>query len=258
VEAVVHRHGPWTHGHHHEGPHRHAVLPFRSVDEIEPYAHGHSHRIDPSIVRSREGVQAVTVGLLILVLTALIQFVVFVLSGSVALLADLVHNWADALTALPLGAAFLLRSDRAERWSGGAVVAAILVSAIFAGVESVRRIIHPEHLHHLLPLAIAGGVGFLGNEFVARVRFRAGHRLDSPALLADGAHARADGYVSLGVIARAAVVTLGIRVADPTIGLVITGIILKVTFDAWRTVQADHEGHDHGPDANGSSFDMGA
>ena len=162
---------------------------------------------------------------------------IFVLSGSVALLADLIHNTGDALTALPVGAAFVLRSERAERWAGYAVVLAIFVSACVALFETIQRLIHPEELSHLWALAGAGVVGFLGNELAARVRLRAGRRLDSPALIADGKHARVDGFVSLGVIASAALVALGWETGDPIIGLLITLVILKVTWDAWLTIR---------------------
>jgi len=182
----------------------------------------------------------VAISLAILAGTAILQSLVFALSGSVALLADLIHNGGDALTAIPLGFAFLLRSERAERWSGKAVVVAILISALVAAYESVKRLFHPQHLDYLLPLAVAGVVGFVGNELAARVRLRAGERLDSPALVADGAHARTDGFVSLGVVASSIVVALGVRVADPLIGLAITVVILKVTLDAWRTVSGGH------------------
>ena len=190
-------------------------------------------------MRSRAGVRAVSISLAVLGVTAALQAVVFVLSGSVALLADLIHNGGDALTAIPLGIAFLLRSERGERWSGYAVVFAIFVSASVAAGESIDRLIHPQHLHYLVPLALAGAIGFAGNEIAARVRLRAGHRLDSPALLADGQHARVDGYVSLGVVASAGLVAAGLRVADPIVGLAITALILKITWDAWRTVRAD-------------------
>ena len=134
------------------------------------------------------------------------QAVIFVLSGSVALLADLIHNAGDALTAIPVGVAFLLRSERAERWAGYAVVLAIFVSACVALYETIQRLIHPEELSHLWALAAAGCLGFIGNELAARVRLRAGGRLNSPALVADGNHARVDGFVSLGVVASAVLV----------------------------------------------------
>jgi cation diffusion facilitator family transporter len=199
--------------------------------------------VERSVARSRAGVRAVSWSLGVLALTAAAQAVVFVATGSVALLADLVHNAGDALTALPLGVAFALRSVRAERRAGLFVVATIFFSACVALVESVRRLLDPQPLDHLGALALAGVVGFAGNEIAARIRLRAGRRLDSPALLADGAHARADGYVSLAVIASAAVVALGLDVADPLIGLVITGVILRITWQSWRTVR---DGHDHG------------
>jgi cation diffusion facilitator family transporter len=205
------------------------------------HAHGHSHGhglIDPSVKRSREGVRAVSLSLVVLLATAVAQAAVFAATGSVALLADLIHNAGDALTAIPLGIAFALKSARGERFAGYIVVVTILASACVAGVEAIRRLVHPGHLGHLPVLALAGIVGFAGNELAARVRLRAGARLDSPALIADGQHARVDGYVSLGVVASAALVALGINIADPLIGLAITALILRITLDAWRTIRA--------------------
>src|SRR3954453_5805236 len=161
--------------------------------------------------------------------------------GSVALLADLIHNFGDALTAIPLGIAFLLRSERAERGAGLFVVAAIFISAVVAGVEAVRRLIDPAPLDHLWALAGAGAIGYFGNVIAAKVRTRAGERLDSPELIADGQHARADAYVSLAVIASAVVVAVGVPIADPLIGLAITLVILRITWQSWQTVA----GHDH-------------
>ena len=208
------------------------------------HAHSHSHShglIDDSIKRSREGVRAVSLALLVLALTAGAQVIVYVASGSVALLADLIHNAGDAATAIPLGIAFALRSARAERYAGLAVVLAIFASACVAGFEAISRIVSPTDVDHLGALALAGIVGFAGNWLAARIRTRAGHRLDSPALVADGAHARADSYVSLAVVASAAVVAIGIPVADPLIGLAITAVILRITWTSWRTVH----GHSH-------------
>jgi cation diffusion facilitator family transporter len=200
--------------------------------------HGHSHGlVHDSIKRSREGVRAVLVALAVLALAAAAQAVVYVASGSVALLADLIHNVGDALTAVPLGIAFLMRSPKAERIAGLFVVAAIFVSACVAGVEAISRLINPEAPDHLAALAVAGAIGYAGNYAAARVRTRAGKKLDSPALIADGDHARADAYVSLGVIASAAVVALGMPVADPLIGLAITALILRITWQSWRTVR---------------------
>ena len=203
------------------------------------HGHGHSHGlVDPSIVRSRAGVKAVSISLGILLLTALLQTLVYALSGSVALLADLIHNFGDALTALPLGVAFLARSARGEKAAGYFVVFAIFVSASVALWQTVERLIDPQELTSLWALAGAGAVGFLGNELAAVVRLRAGRRLGSPALVADGYHARTDGLVSLGVIASAIVVGLGANVGDPIIGLAITLVILRITWQSWRTVRA--------------------
>jgi cation diffusion facilitator family transporter len=218
-------HEPAPHSHNHDADHHCG-------------GHGHSHGlVDESIKRSREGLRAVCISLAVLAIAAGAQLAIFIASGSVALLADLIHNFGDASTAIPLGAAFLLRSARAERWAGLFVVATIFVSACVAGVEAISRLIHPQTPTHLLALAAAGLIGFAGNWIAAGVRTRAGNRLDSPALIADGNHARADSYVSLAVVATAAVVALGLPIADPLIGLAITAVILKITLDSWRTVR---------------------
>jgi cation diffusion facilitator family transporter len=185
----------------------------------------------------------VGLSLAILAIGALAQTLIFLASGSVALLADLIHNFGDAGTAIPLGIAFMLRSARAERIAGLFVVAAIFISACVAGVEAVSRLIHPQTPDHLPALAAAGLIGFGANRIAAIIRSRAGERLDSPALVADGNHARADSYVSLAVVASAIVVALGAPVADPLIGLTITTVILKITWDSWRTVSG--KGHNH-------------
>ena len=206
--------------------------------------HGHSHGlIDDSIKRSREGVRAVLISLGVLGVAAVAQTIIFAVSGSVALLADLIHNFGDALTAVPLGIAFVMRSERAERAAGLFVVAAIFISACVAGVEAISRLIHPTPPTHLGVLALAGAIGFAGNFVAAQVRRRAGHRLNSPALIADGNHAAADAYVSLAVIASAIVVALGAPVADPLIGLAITIVILRITWQSWRTVRGDDHHH---------------
>ena len=200
--------------------------------------HAHSHVLDDEVLRSRAGVRAVLVSLGILGATAVAQAIVYVLTGSVALLADLVHNAGDALTAIPVGAAFLLRSRRVERWAGYAVVGAIFFSACFALYQSIARLVSPQELDHLWALAAAGVIGYLGNELAARVRLRAGRRLESAALVADGNHARVDAFVSLGVVASALAVALGVEIADPLIGLAITLVILRITWDSWRVVRA--------------------
>jgi arsenate reductase len=158
-----------------------------------------------------------------------------------ALLADLIHNGGDALTAIPLGIAFVLRSQRAERLAGLAVVAAIFFSACVAAYESILRLVHPSAPGHLLVLALAGAIGFAGNWLAAQVRTSAGHRLNSPALIADGEHARVDAYVSLAVIASAAAIAVGVPILDPLIGLGMTAVILRITRESWRTVR----GHPH-------------
>jgi cation diffusion facilitator family transporter len=241
--AVSHRHGRRVHSHDHGGPHRHLRFGLvrsdhEHVHDGHSHEHGHSHGLlDRSIVRSRAGVRAVLVSLAVLTVTAVIQVLIFALSGSVALLADLIHNFGDALTAVPLGIAFLLRSVRGERWAGYFVVFVIFVSACVALYETILRLLHPEELTHLWALAAAGAIGFIGNEIAALVRLRTGHRLNSPALVADGYHARTDGLVSLGVIASAGIVALGAEIADPLIGLAITLVILRITWQSWQTVR---------------------
>jgi len=201
---------------------------------------GHSHApMDKDVLRSREGVRAVVQSLAVLLLTAGAQGVVFFWSGSIALLADLIHNVGDALTAVPVGVAFLLHSKRAEKWAGMAVVAAILVSGLIAGYEAISRFISPQTVTHLPAVAIAGALGYVGNRWVSLIRLRAGEKINSAALIADGEHARADAIVSLGVVATAAVVAVGLPVADPIIGLLITVGILRITWQSWAVVRAD-------------------
>jgi divalent metal cation (Fe/Co/Zn/Cd) transporter len=250
IDSDVHGHGGRLHSHPHAGPHRHLRLVQRSEpvageahehDHDHDGGHGHSHGlVHDSIKRSREGIRAVSLSLAVLGVAAVAQMVVFIVSGSVALLADLIHNFGDALTAVPLGIAFALRSQVAERRAGLAVVAAIFISACVAGVEAVGRLIHPVAPTHLAVLALAGAIGYAGNFIAARIRLSAGRRLDSPAMIADGHHARADAYVSLAVIASAIVVALGAPIADPLIGLAITFVILRITWQSWGTVRGHH------------------
>jgi cation diffusion facilitator family transporter len=183
----------------------------------------------------------VLISLAILGVTAIAQTAIYVATGSIALLADLIHNAGDALTAVPLGAAFLLRTEAAEQKAGPAVVATIFASALAAGTFAVLRIINPLAPTHLLALACAGAVGVIGNAIAARVRLDAGRRLDSPALIADGQHARSDAIVSVGVILSAIAVAFGASIADPILGLLITGLILHITWESWQTVR----GHPH-------------
>jgi cation diffusion facilitator family transporter len=206
--------------------------------------HAHTHGlVDRSVLRSHAGLRTVGISLAVLGATAIAQAFVYVASGSVALLADLIHNAGDALTAVPLGIAFFLRSARGEQVAGYFVVLAIFVSACVALVQTIDRLIHPEELSHLWALAAAGVAGFLGNEIAAQVRLRGGRRLDSPALVADGHHARIDGFVSLGVVLSAALVAFGLERADPLVGLAITLVILRITLASWRTIR--HGIHEH-------------
>src|SRR5918911_2510941 len=187
VEGQRHRHGGVQHSHPHDGPHTHGRVRARDAHvhrDAQEHSqghdhlqgdHGHSHGlVDQSIKRSREGVRAVAVSLGVLGAAAIAQTLIFVLSGSVALLADLIHNFGDALTALPLGIAFLMRSARAERYAGLAVVAAIFISACVAAVEAVDRLVNPHTPDHVLARAAAGVVGYLGNWIAAQIRTRAG------------------------------------------------------------------------------------
>jgi divalent metal cation (Fe/Co/Zn/Cd) transporter len=257
--ALAHRHGRHVHAHLYPGAHRHLLRPRRSrplegqaverrgerdtrpTDERHEHSHG---LIDDSIKRSREGVRAVALALGVLGLAAAAQTAVFAASGSIALLADLIHNFGDACTAIPLGVAFALRSPLAEHWAGLGVVGLIFVSACVAGYEAIDRLINPREIEALAPLAAAGLVGFGGNWIAAVIRSRAGRRIDSPALIADGAHARADAYMSLAVVASAGAVAAGLEIADPLIGLAITAVILRITRDSWRTVRgAPHVHH---------------
>ena len=233
-----HRHSGVEHSHPHRGPHVHE--PAHGHHGHQHGHHGHSHGlIDASVKRSRAGVRVVLVSLAILAVTAGVQAAVYIATDSVALLADLIHNAGDALTAVPLGAAFVLRSPRAERRAGFAVVATILLSAIGAGVFAVLRIVDPLPPTHLLALGLAGGAGVIGNAIAARVRLAGGRRLNSAALIADGNHARSDAIVSAGVILSAIVVAAGAPIADPIVGLLITALILRITWESWATVRHD-------------------
>ncbi len=246
AEATYHRHGAHLHAHPHTRPHRHLRHPRRSmlIHASRARDHSHSHGlVDDSIKRSRAGLRAVGASLAVLAATAAIQAAIYVATGSVALLADLIHNIGDALTAVPLGTAFLLRSARAERFAALAVVFAIFVSACVAAILAIEKLISPHAPDHLLALGIAGAAGFAGNELAAQVRLRAGRRLDSPALVADGYHARTDGLVSLGVLLSAALVAIGLPIADPIIAITISGVILRITWQSWLTVSGRAHSH---------------
>ncbi|HEY4397713.1 MAG TPA: cation diffusion facilitator family transporter [Acidimicrobiia bacterium] len=247
---LTHRHGRLRHCHPDRGRHRHLGPAFRRSTDItlanERARPRHDHiqhvhgLVDEGVGRSAAGVRVVGLSLALLAGAAIAQAMVFVISGSVALLADLIHNFGDALTAVPLGIAFTLRSARAERRAGLIVVAVIFVSACVAAAQAIDRLLYPSVPDHLAALAIAGGIGALANFLAALVRLRGGRRLDSPALIADGEHARADAYVSLAVVLSAGAVALGISIADPLIGLAITAVILRITWQSWRTIQGAH------------------
>ena len=209
--------------------------------------HGHDHAPDAALASSDRGIRAVTRSLLALLVTAAAQAAVVAASGSVALLADTIHNLSDALTGVPLWIAFVLGRrppsrrypyglHRAEDLAGVVIVLAIAASAALAGWEALRRLADPRPPEHLPLVAAAGAIGFLGNELVARYRIAVGRRIGSAALVADGHHARTDGFTSLGVVAAAAGQAAGIRLADPVVGLAITVAILLVLRGAASSV----------------------
>lgn len=212
-----------------------------------PHSHDAADSVDDTLESTAAGIRTVKISLLVLGLTALIQIVIVVMSGSVALAADTIHNFADALTAVPLWIAFALRAKpatrrytygfgRVEDLAGSFVVAMITMSAIIAGYEAIARLIHPQQIEHVGWVALAGLVGFIGNEWVALYRIRVGHRIGSAALIADGLHARTDGFTSLAVLCSAGGVALGFPLADPIVGLLITAAILAVLRTAARDV----------------------
>lgn len=214
-------------------------MSYKDHDDHHDHKHGHSHGlVDESIVRSKEGVRAVSLSLTVLLLTTLLQLWLYGATKSVALLTDVIHNGGDALTAIPLGLAFYLKSKKGERYAGYFVVAIILVSAIVATVQVVEKFINLTTPTHLWALFLAGIIGIVGNEMAAIIRWRAGKKLDSPALIADGTHARADGIVSGGVVLSTIFIALGFPIADPIIGSVIIALILHSTWEAWQTVRS--------------------
>ncbi|WP_063053013.1 cation diffusion facilitator family transporter [Nocardia arthritidis] len=237
------------HHHHHAGyQHRHRSSAIGALREIfVPHSHDAADSIDDALVASAVGIRAVKISLVVLGCTAVLQLVIVVASGSVALAADTVHNFSDALTAVPLWIAFALGRKaatrrytygfgRAEDLAGLFVVAMIALSALIAGYEAVRRLLDPVPLDHLGWVAAAGLIGFLGNETVALYRIRVGRRIGSAALVADGLHARTDGFTSLAVLLGAGGVALGFPLADPIVGLLITVAILAVLRTAARDV----------------------
>ena len=224
------------HHHHHDAAHDHR------------HGDGHVHGIvDPSIAATERGIWAVKWSFVLLIATAALQAIVVIVSGSIALLADTIHNVGDAGTAIPLWIAFVLARrkpsprfpyglGRVEDLAGVAIVLIILASALVAGYEAIGRLLHPQVILSLGWVAVAGVIGFLGNEAVAVLRIRVGRQIDSAALIADGYHARTDGLTSLAVVLGAAGVWLGYPLADPVVGLVITGVILAIVWQSAKAV----------------------
>lgn len=234
----------------HEHPHSHERRPgllARLAHQVRPHSHEAADKVDAAAEASAAGLRAVWVSLAVLAATALIQGVVAALSGSVSLLGDTLHNAADALTAVPLTVAFLIGRrppsrrytygyGRAEDLAGIVIVLLILASSVLAAYQAVDRLLHPAPVSGLIAVAAAALTGFAGNEWVARYRTRVGRRIGSAALVADGLHARTDGFTSLAVLLGAGGVALGWNWADPVIGLVITAAILAVLYQAAREI----------------------
>ncbi len=241
-----HEHGH-AHGHEHGHEHGGGGLRARLLDVVRPHSHDAADSVDDALTASREGVRALKISLVLLAVTALLQLLVVLVSGSVALLADTIHNAADALTAVPLWVAFVIGRraptrrftygyGRAEDLAGVFIVLMIALSAAVAAWESVRRLLDPQPVQNVGWVLAAGLIGFVGNEVVAQYRIRVGRRIGSAALVADGLHARTDGYTSLGVVVGAVGVMLGFEQADPLVGLLITVAILMVLRGAARDV----------------------
>lgn len=240
-------HHDHDHDHHDHGHHHGAGLKGMLAEVVSPHSHDAADSIDDALSSSAAGTRAVKISLAALLVTAAFQVAIVVVSGSVALAADTIHNFSDALTAVPLWIAFALGTraatrrytygfGRAEDLAGLFVVSMIALSAVVAGYEAVLRLIHPVQISQLGWVAAAGVVGFIGNELVALYRIRVGRQIGSAALIADGLHARTDGFTSLAVVLGAGGVALGYPLADPIIGLVITVAILAVLRTAVRDV----------------------
>jgi cation diffusion facilitator family transporter len=245
-----HHHHDHGHGHEHDHPHRPRpwqAIAHRLAHLFRPHSHDTADKVDSALEASADGLRTLWISLGGLAATAVLQGIVVLLSGSVALLGDTVHNAADALTTLPLGVAFLLARraatrrftygfGRAEDLAGIVIVLTIAASSVFTAYVAVDRLLHPRPITHLAAVGAAALVGFVGNEWVARYRIRTGRRIGSAALVADGLHARTDGFTSLAVLAGAGGVALGWPLADPIVGLLITVAILAVLKDAVREV----------------------
>jgi cation diffusion facilitator family transporter len=240
-----HDHG--AHDHHGHDHHDHGGPFARLTAVFRPHTHDSAESVDSALESSAQGIRAVKISLVALAVTGVLQLLVALASSSVGLLADTVHNISDALTALPLWVAFVVGRrpadrrytygyGRAEDLAGLFIVAMIALSAVVAGVEAVRRLVHPQPVQHLGWVALAGLIGFAGNELVAVYRIRVGRRIGSAALEADGLHARTDGITSLAVLVGAGGVALGFPLADPIVGLLITATILAVLRTTVRDV----------------------
>ncbi|NUP59234.1 MAG: cation transporter [Pseudarthrobacter sp.] len=243
------------HGHHHDhehghdhghGHHHHGGFKGWLVELFVPHTHDAADSIDDAMEASAEGIRALKISMFLLLATTVLQFLVVLFSSSVALLADTIHNFSDALTAVPLWVAFILGRKaasrrytygygRAEDLAGLFIVAVVALSAIVAGWQSVERLINPQPLQNLGWVMAAGLIGFAGNEAVAVYRIRVGRRIGSAALVADGVHARTDGFTSLAVVIGAASVMLGFPLADPIVGIIISAAIMVLL---WGTVRS--------------------
>lgn len=253
MEAAGHEHeeehgGEHEHGERDHGEHEHATGPLAALrDLFRPHSHDSAAKVDAALTADARGVRALKVSLLALLLTGLAQLGVVMATNSVALLSDTMHNLADAFTSLPIWFAFILARraptrrfaygyGRAEDLAGLVVLAFIAASAAFAAYEAIDRLFNPAEVRYLWAVALAGILGFAGNELVARYRIKVGREIGSGALVADGLHARADGFTSLAVVVGAAGIALGFPLADPLVGLLIAGLILLVLKDAARDV----------------------
>src|SRR3990172_7028701 len=211
-------------------------------------AHGHTHGVvDPSLFSTERGIRALKWSLAGLLVTASLQVVVVIFTGSVALLADTIHNFGDAFTAVPLWIAFRAAKwkpnkrftygyGRVEDLAGVTIVIMILLSAVAAAYESVQRLIQPQEVKYVWAVVAASVIGFLGNEAVAFYRIKVGKEIGSAALVADDYHARVDGLTSLAVLGGAVGVALGFPLADPLVGLLITVAILRIVWDSAKSV----------------------
>ena len=246
LEIMDHPHPP-AGGHHHDHDAPRPWLAARIRHLLRPHSHEAADQVDAVMEASSEGMRTLWISLAVLAATALIQAAVVALSGSVALLGDTLHNAADALTAVPLGVAFIVGRrpptsrytygyGRAEDLAGIAIVLTIGASSGLAAYEAIARLLHPQHVTALPAVAGAALIGFAGNELVAAYRITTGRKIGSAALVADGLHARTDGLTSLAVLLGAGGVALGWDWADPVVGLVITVAILAVLRQAAREI----------------------